>query len=63
LEAKQPNSSIIKTHMNSTAKILIIIVTWNKKDYVIDLLESLSSITFPKDQATGSNKPSRTALK
>lgn len=36
--------------MNSTAKILIIIVTWNKKDYVIDLLESLSSITFPKDQ-------------
>jgi len=36
--------------MNSTAKILIIIVTWNKKDYVIDLLNSLSSITFPRDQ-------------
>ncbi len=36
--------------MNSTAKILIIIVTWNKKDYVLDLLKSLSSITFPRDQ-------------
>jgi len=36
--------------MNSTAKILIIIVTWNKKDYVLDLLKSLSSISFPRDQ-------------
>ena len=36
--------------MNSTAKILIIIVTWNKKEYVIDLLNSLSAISFPKDQ-------------
>lgn len=36
--------------MKSTTKILIIIVTWNKKDYVIDLLQSLSSITFPRDQ-------------
>nr|WP_269844793.1 glycosyltransferase family 2 protein [Methyloprofundus sedimenti] len=25
-------------------------VTWNKKDYVLDLLNSLSSITFPRDQ-------------
>ncbi|WP_080521327.1 glycosyltransferase family 2 protein [Methyloprofundus sedimenti] len=30
--------------------MLIIIVTWNKKDYVLDLLNSLSSITFPRDQ-------------
>jgi GT2 family glycosyltransferase len=36
--------------MNSTAKILIIIVTWNKKDYVINLLNSLSAINFPRNQ-------------
>ena len=36
--------------MKSSANILIIIVTWNKKDYVIDLLNSLSAITFPGDQ-------------
>ncbi|WP_428355698.1 glycosyltransferase family 2 protein [Methyloprofundus sp.] len=36
--------------MNSTAKILIIIVTWNKKSYVLDLLNSLSTLTFPRDQ-------------
>ncbi len=36
--------------MKSTAKILIIIVTWNKKEYVIDLLNSLSAINFPRDQ-------------
>lgn len=32
---------------SSPAKILIIIVTWNKKDYVIELLNSLASITYP----------------
>ncbi|NOT83259.1 MAG: glycosyltransferase family 2 protein [Methylococcaceae bacterium] len=31
------------------AKILIIIVTWNKKDYVIDLLNSLSGIMYPAE--------------
>jgi len=36
--------------MTTTAKILIIIVTWNKKDYVIDLLNSLSAISFPRQQ-------------
>lgn len=36
--------------MNSNTKILIIIVTWNKKDYVIDLLMSLSSLSFPRKQ-------------
>lgn len=36
--------------MKSTAKILIIIVTWNKKEYVIDLLNSLSVINFPREQ-------------
>ncbi|NOQ14322.1 MAG: glycosyltransferase [Methyloprofundus sp.] len=36
--------------MKSTAKILIIIVTWNKKEYVIDLLNSLSTLNFPRDQ-------------
>ena len=36
--------------MKSTAKILIIIVTSNKKEYVIDLLNSLSAINFPRDQ-------------
>lgn len=33
----------------SRAKILIIIVTWNKKDYVIELLNSLVSITYPTE--------------
>ncbi|MFI3137223.1 MAG: glycosyltransferase family 2 protein [Methylococcaceae bacterium] len=32
-----------------SAKILVIIVTWNKKDYVTDLLNSLSSIAYPAD--------------
>ncbi len=32
-----------------TAKILVIIVTWNKKDYVIDLLKSLSNINYPTE--------------
>ncbi|MCK5354265.1 MAG: glycosyltransferase family 2 protein [Methyloprofundus sp.] len=36
--------------MKSTAKILIIIVTWNKKEYVIDLLDSISTLNFPRDQ-------------
>jgi GT2 family glycosyltransferase len=36
--------------MKSAAKILIIIVTWNKKEYVIDLLKSLSSLSFPEKQ-------------
>jgi GT2 family glycosyltransferase len=36
--------------MKSTSKVLIIIVTWNKKDYVIDLLNSLSSLSFPRKQ-------------
>lgn len=33
----------------ATAKILIIIVTWNKKDYVINLLNSLTDIQYPTD--------------
>lgn len=36
--------------MKPTPKILVIIVTWNKKDYVIDLLKSLSNISFPREQ-------------
>ncbi|NOQ64646.1 MAG: glycosyltransferase [Methyloprofundus sp.] len=36
--------------MKSSPKILIIIVTWNKKEYVIDLLNSLSGINFPREQ-------------
>ncbi len=36
--------------MKSAAKILIIIVTWNKKEYVIDLLKSLSFLSFPEKQ-------------
>lgn len=34
----------------ASPKILVIIVTWNKKDYVIDLLNSLDSITYPAEQ-------------
>jgi GT2 family glycosyltransferase len=36
--------------MKPTAKVLIIIVTWNKKEYVIDLLASLSNLSFPSQQ-------------
>ena len=36
--------------MKHTAKVLIIIVTWNKKEYVIDLLASLSNLNFPTEQ-------------
>lgn len=36
--------------MNSSIKILVIIVTWNKKEYVIDLLNSLARIDFPRDK-------------
>jgi len=36
--------------MTTNANILVIIVTWNKKEYVIDLLHSLSSLTFPSEQ-------------
>lgn len=36
--------------MSSPAKILIIIVTWNNKNYVINLLNSLSAINFPRSQ-------------
>lgn len=36
--------------MSTHPNILIIIVTWNKKDYVINLLESLSGINYPNDK-------------
>lgn len=36
--------------MSTPQRILVIIVTWNKKDYVIDLLNSLSNLDFPRTQ-------------
>ncbi|OQW94160.1 MAG: hypothetical protein BWK79_07335, partial [Beggiatoa sp. IS2] len=33
--------------MTTTPKILIIIVTWNKKNYVLDLLASLAMQDYP----------------
>ena len=35
--------------LRDTPKILNIIVTWNKKEYVLDLLESLNNIIYPKE--------------
>ncbi len=35
--------------MNYSAKVLIIIVTWNKKQYVLDLLASLADMDYPDD--------------
>ncbi len=35
--------------MSNSAKILIIIVTWNKKDFVLDLLASLANLTYPQE--------------
>lgn len=34
-------------NMKNKAKILVIIVTWNKKDYVLDLLASIADIDYP----------------
>ncbi len=34
--------------MNETPKILVIIVTWNKKRYLLDLLDSLSLLAYPR---------------
>ena len=36
--------------MNNLPSILVIIVTWNKKEYVIDLLNSLLNLKYPKEQ-------------
>lgn len=36
--------------MNPLPAILVIIVTWNKKQYVIDLLHSLDSINYPRER-------------
>lgn len=35
-----------KKKMGSKPKVAIVIVTWNKKDYVLDLLRSLKSISY-----------------
>lgn len=35
--------------MKPTVKILVIIVTWNKKQYVIELLNSLTALSTPKE--------------
>lgn len=35
--------------MTNTAKILIIIVTWNKKKYVLDLLAAVNTLEYPKE--------------
>ncbi len=34
--------------MNTPPKVLVIIVTWNKKDYVLDLLDSLFCLEYPR---------------
>ena len=36
--------------MMATPKVLVIIVTWNKKDYVLDLLDSLVQLDYPADR-------------
>ncbi|MDW7773254.1 MAG: glycosyltransferase family 2 protein [Desulfobulbaceae bacterium] len=36
--------------MNSFPTVLVIIVTWNKKSYVVDLLQSLQRLTYPVQQ-------------
>ncbi len=35
--------------MKNYPKVLVIIVTWNKKDYVINLLDSLLDMDYPKE--------------
>ncbi len=35
--------------MNSLPSILVIIVTWNKKEYVTDLLDSLLKLSYPQE--------------
>jgi len=35
--------------MSATPNILVIIVTWNKKDYVLNLLDSLYDLDYPRE--------------
>ena len=35
--------------MSATPNILVIIVTWNKKDYVLNLLDSLDDLDYPRE--------------
>lgn len=41
-------ASISGTSVNEKPKILIIIVTWNKKRYVLDLLKSVNALDYPR---------------
>jgi len=36
--------------MSASPTVLVIIVTWNKKSYVVDLLQSLQRLTYPVQQ-------------
>ena len=43
------NDKTSSSLMTTSPKVLVIIVTWNKQQYVLDLLESLKTINYPTD--------------
>lgn len=43
------SSAILNDTMSQTPAILIIIVTWNKKQYVLDLLDSVMTLDYPTE--------------
>jgi len=49
LAAKQPVASGAPLDMTHSPSVLVIIVTWNKKRFVLDLLKSLDALDYPSD--------------
>jgi GT2 family glycosyltransferase len=49
LDTEQVMMTMTTTNPEKTAKVLVIIVTWNKKEYIINLLASLAELCYPKE--------------
>lgn len=49
MAAEQPVASDAPLDMTHSPSVLVIIVTWNKKRFVLDLLKSLDALDYPSD--------------
>ena len=49
MAAEQPVASGTPLDMTHSPSVLVIIVTWNKKRFVLDLLKSLDALDYPSD--------------
>lgn len=49
MAAEQPVASGAPLDMTHSPSVLVIIVTWNKKRFVLDLLKSLDALDYPSD--------------